>query len=129
MRAKGFPAKPVRAWKGARREARSDSRYEALQAGARRRSSDARKKIRAAALAAGGETSTGGGEVVLLSGEPGIGKSRNLTAALGRGIGGRVAIFALLLLLLAASHRDSALHPIIGQFERAAGFERDDDSI
>jgi hypothetical protein len=41
----------------------------------------------------------------LLSGEPGIGKSR---------------------LFLLADHQDSALHPFIAQLERAAGFAHDD---
>jgi predicted ATPase len=65
----------------------------------------------------------GEGRVVLLSGEPGIGKSR-LTAALQERIEDephtRMRYFC------SPHHQDSALHPIITQLERAAGFERED---
>src|SRR5262249_52935777 len=63
------------------------------------------------------------GQVVLLSGEPGIGKSR-LTAALME----RLAAEPLTRLRNFSSpqHTDSALHPTIGQIERAAGFRHDD---
>jgi predicted ATPase len=61
--------------------------------------------------------------VALISGEPGIGKSR-LTAALARTIGSdrhtRLRYFC------SPHHQDSALHPFVVQLERAAGFARDD---
>jgi predicted ATPase len=61
--------------------------------------------------------------VVLLSGEPGIGKSR-LTAALLEGLANephtRLRNFG------SPQHTDSALHPTIGQIERAAGFRHGD---
>ena len=66
---------------------------------------------------------TGEGQVVLLSGEPGIGKSR-LTAALLE----RLAAEPHMRLRYFCSpyHKDSALYPFIAQLERAAGFARED---
>jgi class 3 adenylate cyclase len=69
------------------------------------------------------QATVGEGRVVLISGEPGIGKSR-LTAALSEAIAGephtRLRYFS------SPHHQDSALHPFIVQLERAAGFSRDD---
>ena len=66
---------------------------------------------------------TGEGQVVLLSGEPGIGKSR-LTAALLE----RLATepHTRLRNFCSPQRTDSALYPTIGQIERAAGFAHDD---
>jgi predicted ATPase len=61
--------------------------------------------------------------VVLVSGEPGIGKSR-LTAALSQAIEGEP--HTRLRYFCSPHHQDSALYPSIGQLERAAGFTRDD---
>ena len=66
---------------------------------------------------------TGEGQVVLLSGEPGIGKSR-LTAALLEHLAGEP--HTRLRYFCSPQHTDSALYPIIGQMERAAGFAHDD---
>jgi predicted ATPase len=60
---------------------------------------------------------------VLVSGEPGIGKSR-LIAALQEGIEGEPQ--TRLRYFCSPYHQDSALHPILEQLERAAGFGRDD---
>ena len=66
---------------------------------------------------------TGEGQVVLLSGEPGIGKSR-LTAALLERIAAEP--HTRLRYFCSPQHADSALYPIISQMERAAGFSHDD---
>ena len=66
---------------------------------------------------------TGEGQVVLLSGEAGIGKSR-LTAALMESIAGES--YTRLRYFCSPQHTDSALYPIIGQMERAARFAHDD---
>jgi class 3 adenylate cyclase/tetratricopeptide (TPR) repeat protein len=65
----------------------------------------------------------GEGQVVLLCGEPGIGKSR-ITQVLRE----RVADEPHIRLRYQCSpyYTNSALHPIIDQFERAAGFARED---
>jgi class 3 adenylate cyclase/predicted ATPase len=65
----------------------------------------------------------GEGQVVLLSGEPGIGKSR-LTVALGERL--QDDLHARVRCFCSPHHTDSALYPTITQLERAAGFERDD---
>jgi predicted AAA+ superfamily ATPase len=69
---------------------------------------------------------TGEGQVVLLSGEAGIGKSR-LTAALLE----RIATepHTRLRYFCSPQHTDSALFPIISQMERAAGFAHDDADV
>ena len=66
---------------------------------------------------------SGDGRVVLISGEPGIGKSR-LTAALSERIESEPHI--RLRYFCSPHHQDSPLHPFIVQLERAAGFARDD---
>jgi len=65
----------------------------------------------------------GEGRVVLLSGEPGIGKSR-LTAALSQAVQGEP--YMRLRHFCSPHHQDSALYPFIAQLEHAAGFARDD---
>jgi class 3 adenylate cyclase len=65
----------------------------------------------------------GDGQVVLISGEPGIGKSR-ITAALVERIHGEPHI--RLRYFCSPYRQDSALFPFIDQLGRAAGFARDD---
>jgi class 3 adenylate cyclase len=65
----------------------------------------------------------GQGRAVLISGEPGIGKSR-LTAALCEHI--RTEPHTRLRYFCSPHYQDSALYPFVAQLERAAGFTRDD---
>jgi class 3 adenylate cyclase/predicted ATPase len=66
---------------------------------------------------------TGEGQVVLLAGEAGIGKSR-LTAALLERLAAES--HTRLRYFCSPQHTDSALYPIVGQMERAAGLTHDD---
>src|SRR5262249_33217828 len=68
---------------------------------------------------------SGNGQVVLISGEPGIGKSR-LTAALLESLAPEP--HTRLRYFCSPQHTDSAFSPIIGQMERAAGLLHDDTS-
>lgn len=65
----------------------------------------------------------GEGRVVLVAGEPGIGKSR-LTVALQERL--QNDPHSELHFSCSPHHTDSALYPLISQLERAAGFERTD---
>jgi class 3 adenylate cyclase/predicted ATPase len=71
------------------------------------------------------QAKSGEGRAVLLSAEPGIGKSR-LAEALAESVAAEPHWH--LRYFCSPHHQDSALYPIIGQLERAAGFVRDDDS-
>jgi class 3 adenylate cyclase/tetratricopeptide (TPR) repeat protein len=67
----------------------------------------------------------GEGRVVLVSGEPGIGKSR-LIAELQDRL--QAEPHTRLRYFCSPHHTDSAFHPVIAQLERAAGLERQDPS-
>ena len=71
------------------------------------------------------QAKSGEGRVVLISGEPGIGKSR-LTVALSERIGKEP--HTRLRHFCSPHYQDSALYPFIVQLERAAEFARDDTS-
>ncbi len=66
---------------------------------------------------------TGDGQMVLVAGEPGIGKSR-IAAALSERLGAEPHLW--LRYFCSRYHRDSALYPFIDQLSRAAGLSLDD---
>ena len=117
---KGIAA-PVPAWQVLRPSA-VESRFEALRGSALTPLVGRDEEIELL-LRRWERAKAGDGQVVLISGEPGIGKSR-LTAALSEHIGTEPHI--RLRYFCSPHHQDSALYPFIAQLERAAGFARDD---
>ena len=103
-------------------ESVQESRFEALHAGGLTQLVG-REEETESLLRRWAEAKAGEGQVVLLSGEPGIGKSR-LSAALLERLAGEPHV--RLRYFCSPQHTDSALHPIIGQMARACGLSRDD---
>jgi class 3 adenylate cyclase len=114
-------AGPVRAW-AALRASSIESRFEALH-GSGLTALVGREEELELLLRRWSRAKTGEGQVVLLSGEAGIGKSR-LTAALLERLTGEP--LTRLRYFCSPQHTDSAFYPIIGQMERAAGITHDD---
>jgi class 3 adenylate cyclase len=114
-------SEPARAW-AALRPASVEGRFEAMHAGGltvlvgREEELDLLQRRWSKAK-------SGSGQVVLLSGEAGIGKSR-LTAALLERLASEQ--HTRLRYFCSPQHTDSALYPFIGQMERAAGLAHDD---
>jgi class 3 adenylate cyclase len=120
---KGF-ADPVRAWQVVGPSA-IESRFEALHAASTTTPLIGRDEELDLLMRRWQQAKEGEGRVVLLSGEPGIGKSRVTEAIEERLIGEshiRLRFFC------SPYHGETALHPIISQLEHAAGFERDDNA-
>jgi class 3 adenylate cyclase len=111
----------VRAW-AALRPASVESRFDALHATGLTELVGREEELELL-LRRWSKAKTGEGQVVLLSGEPGIGKSR-LTAVLLERIAAEP--HTRLRYFCSPQHTDSALYPIISQMERAAGFAHDD---
>jgi class 3 adenylate cyclase/predicted ATPase len=117
---KGIAA-PVRAWT-ALRPSRVESRFEALHASGLTELVGRDEELELL-LRRWSKAKTGEGQVVLLSGEAGIGKSR-LTAALLERLAAQP--HTRLRYFCSPQRTDSALYPIISQMERAAGFTHED---
>ena len=112
---------PVRAW-AALRASSVEGRFEALHA------TDltvlvGREEESEMLLRCWSKAKTGEGQVVLLTGEAGIGKSR-LAVALVERLAGEP--HTRLRYFCSPQHTNSALYPIIGQIEHAAGLAHDD---
>jgi class 3 adenylate cyclase len=114
-------AGPVRTW-AALRASSVASRFEALHATGLTALVGREEELELL-LRRWSKAKTREGQVVLLSGEAGIGKSR-LTAALLETIASEP--HTRLRYFCSPQHTDSALYPVIGQMERAAGFVHDD---
>jgi class 3 adenylate cyclase/predicted ATPase len=114
-------AGPVRAW-AALRASSVESRFEALHATGLTALVGREEELELL-LRRWARAKTGEGQVVLLSGEAGIGKSR-LTAALLERLADEP--HTRLRYFCSPQHTDSAFYPIISQMERAAGLAHGD---
>ena len=114
-------AGPVRAWV-ALRPASVESRFDALHASGLTELVGREEELELL-VRRWSKAQTGEGQVVLLSGEPGIGKSR-LTVALTERLKGEP--LTAVRYFCSPQHTGSAFYPIISQLERAAAFERHD---
>jgi class 3 adenylate cyclase/predicted ATPase len=117
---KGIAA-PVQAW-AALRPASVESRFEAFHASGLTDLVGRQEELELL-LRRWSKAKTGQGQVVLLSGEAGIGKSR-LTAGFMEGLTNEP--HTRLRYFCSPQHTDSAFYPIIGQMERAAHLAHDD---
>ena len=114
-------AEPMRSWQVLRASTVA-SRFEALHGSALTRLVGRDEEVDLL-LRRWARAKAGDGQVVLVSGEPGLGKSR-LTAALAERL--HAEPYLRLRYFCSPYHQDSALYPFIDQLSRAAGFARDD---
>ncbi len=112
---------PVRAWQVLGPSTHA-SRSEALYAAAATPLVGRDEEL-SALVRAWQQASSGKGRLVLLTGEPGIGKSR-LLATLEESLA--AAPHVSLRYFCSPLHHDSALHPIVARWEQEAGFARGD---
>jgi class 3 adenylate cyclase/predicted ATPase len=117
---KGFAA-PVRAWR-VLREGTAESRFEAFHAAALTPLVGREEELELL-VQHWQRARTGTSQVVLLAGEPGIGKSR-LVAALQERI--EAEPHTRLRYFCSPHHQDSPLYPFIAQLQRTLEFERED---
>ena len=120
LRLKGF-AEPLAAWR-VEGEGRAEGRFEALH-GERLTPLVGREHELGILLERWAWAKDGDGQVVLLSGEPGIGKSRVIRTLRER-LGDEP--YTPLSHYCSPYHTNSALHPVIGLLERAARLDRDE---
>jgi class 3 adenylate cyclase len=111
---------PIQAW-AALRASSVESRFEALRS--RRASLIGRDEEMELLLRRWGQAKAGEGCIVLISAEPGVGKSRICQVVLERLSSDP---HAQLLYFCSPHHQNSAFYPIITQFERAAAIRRED---
>ena len=120
---RGLPA-PVQAWQVAGERARAASRFEARRAGGLAPLVGREQEL-ALLLERWQLAGDGHGQVVLLTGEPGGGKSR-LAEALDEQLTDEP--HTRLLYQCSPQHTGTALFPIIAQLEHSAGFRRADEA-
>jgi class 3 adenylate cyclase len=120
QRLKGF-AEPLAAWR-VEGEGRAEGRFEALH-GERLTPLVGREHELGILLERWAWAKDGDGQVILLAGEPGIGKSR-VVRALRERLGDEP--YTLLTHYCSPYNTNSALHPVIAQLERAARLDRDE---
>ena len=113
-------AEPVGAW-AALRTSTVESRFEALRVATT--PLVGRDEEMALLARRWEQAKSGEGQIVLISGEPGIGKSR-LAQTMVERLAGEPHI--RLRFFCSPHHQDSALYPVIAHLERAAGFRRED---
>jgi class 3 adenylate cyclase len=118
---KGIAGSSVRAW-AALRPSSVESRFEGLHGSALTELVGREEELELL-LQRWSKAKTGEGQVVLLSGEAGIGKSRLTAALLERLV---EEPHTRLRYFCSPQHTDSAFFPIIRQMERAAGFTHTD---
>ena len=114
-------AEPVPAWQVLRPSV-VESRFEALRGAALTRLVDREEELDLL-LQRWAHARTGNGQIVLISGEPGLGKSR-IIAALEERL--HEDPHLRLRCFCSPYHQDSALFPLVDQLGRVAGFARDD---
>ncbi len=117
---KGFAA-PVQAWQVLRTGA-VESRFDALHASGLTPFIGREDEL-GLLLLRWNQAKGGSGQVVMLAGEPGIGKSRILAELRDRL---RDELHLCIRYFCSPHHQDSVLYPFGRQIEHAAGFERDD---
>ncbi len=115
-------SEPVRAWQ-VQGAAIAEGRFEAGRGSAGLTPFVGRNEELSMLLARWRQARAGEGQIVLLCGEPGIGKSR-ITETLREGLANESHI--RLTYQCSPYHINSAFYPVIAHLERTAGFARDD---